>query len=428
METFDELYYTDPYAREFDAHVTSCTPTDDGFAIELDRTAFYPTGGGQPGDRGTIALADAAAAQAPATGEKDEATAADAESGSDGEAEPEPTLAHVREAVPGAEPGQVVHLTDAPLPVGAAVHGKLDWTWRRDNMEAHTGEHIVSGIVHRLYGYNNIGFHMGEKCIEVDFDGTLTPEQALDVERRANAAVRDNVKVKALLPSPAELEAMDYRSKKDHEGQIRVVVIDGVDSCACCGTHVSTSGQVGLIKILRIGTKKKKTRLELLCGRRALELCEERMDQLRDVSNFLSVADEEVPEAVRRLSGEKDELKHQLKAANRKAIEQEVATMPKQDGALVSYRDAADMDELRYLCECVMEKNVAPVVAALSPMEGSDGRINFAISSAELDLRPVCKELNKRLDGRGGGKPNMVQGSWATTRGQAEAALKELLA
>lgn len=422
METFDELYYTDPYAREFDAHVTSCTPTEDGFAIELDRTAFYPTGGGQPGDRGTIALADATLAPA------EDAGAAREDGEAEDKPEAEPAVAHVREAVPGAEAGTVVHLADAPLPVGAAVHGALDWTWRRDNMEAHTGEHIVSGIVHGLYGYENVGFHMGEKCIEVDFDGILTPEQALDVERRANAAVRDDVKVEALLPSPAELEAMDYRSKKDHEGQIRVVVIDGVDSCACCGTHVSTSGQVGLIKILRVSTKKKKTRLELLCGRRALELCEERMDQLRDVSNFLSVADEEVPEAVRRLSSEKDALKHQLKAANRNAIDHEVASTPHQDGPLVSYRDAADMDELRYLCERVTEGGVAPVVAALAPMDGSDGRINFAIASTTVDLRPICKELNRRLDGRGGGKPTMVQGSWATTREEAEAALREVLA
>lgn len=247
METFDELYYTDTYAREFDARVTSCEPAKGGFAIALDRTAFYPTGGGQPGDRGTLVPADAPA-PAPAAEGAQEGEAAPAEA---------PGTVHVREAVPGAEPGTVLHLADAPLAVGTAVHGALDWTWRRDNMEAHTGEHIVSGIVHALYGYENVGFHMGEKCIEVDFDGTLTPEQALDVERRANAAIRDDVPVRALLPTPAQLDAMDYRSKKEHDGQIRVVTIDGVDSCACCGTHVATTGQVGLVKILRVGTKKK---------------------------------------------------------------------------------------------------------------------------------------------------------------------------
>ena len=297
METFDELYYTKPYLREFDGKVVSCEAADGGFSIVLDQTAFYPTGGGQPGDRGTLCVG---------TGD-------------------DILVAHVREAVPGNGAGEVIHLTDVALPVGASVHGSLDWTWRRDNMEAHTGEHIVSGIVHALFGYNNVGFHMGERCIEVDFDGVLTPDDVLDVERRANAAIREDVSVEALLPSPAELAEMDYRSKKDHDGQIRVVRIDGVDSCACCGTHVSSTGQVGLIKILRTITKKKRTRLELLCGRRALEACKDAMAALRETSNFLTVADEEVPEAVQRLSAEKDDLKHQLKQAGRKQIDQYVA-------------------------------------------------------------------------------------------------------
>lgn len=399
METFDELYYREPYTRVFDATVTSCSPCDDGFAIELDQTAFYPTGGGQPGDRGTLTLGD-------------------------GE---DQVVAHVREAVPGEGGEGVAHLSDAPFPVGAHVRGALDWAWRRDNMEAHTGEHMVSGIVHALFGYDNVGFHMGERCIEVDFNGILTADQALEVERRANAAVREDVEVEALLPNPEQLEAMDYRSKKDHEGQIRVVRIAGVDSCACCGTHVATTGQVGLIKILRVGTKKKKTRLELLCGRRALELCEERMGQLRKVSNFLSVADEEVPEAVRRLSGEKDELKRQLKQSVRQQIDREVRAFEPEGGLLVRFEPNLDVEELRYLCERALERDDVATCAALSNVEGDAGRIAYVIAASETDLRPTCKELNRRLDGRGGGKPQMVQGSWATSREDAEAAIRDVL-
>lgn len=399
METFDELYYREPYTREFDATVTSCSPRDGDFAIELDQTAFYPTGGGQPGDRGTLTCGD-------------------------GE---DQIAAHVREAVPGEGGEDVLHLSDAPLPVGAHVHGALDWTWRRDNMEAHTGEHMVSGIVHALFGYDNVGFHMGERCIEVDFNGILTADQALEVERRANAAVREDVEVEALLPNPEQLEAMDYRSKKDHEGQIRVVRIAGVDSCACCGTHVATTGQVGLIKILRVGTKKKKTRLELLCGRRALELCEERMGQLREVSNFLSVADEEVPEAVQRLSGERDELKRQLKQSVRQRIDREVRAFEPEGGLLVRFEPSLDVEELRYLCERALERDDVATCAALSNVEGDAGRIAYVIAADETDLRPACKELNRRLGGRGGGKPQMVQGSWATSREDAEAAIKDVL-
>ena len=400
METFDELYYTKPYLREFDGKVVSCEAADGGFSIVLDQTAFYPTGGGQPGDRGTLCVG---------TGD-------------------DILVAHVREAVPGNGAGEVIHLTDVALPVGASVHGSLDWTWRRDNMEAHTGEHIVSGIVHALFGYNNVGFHMGERCIEVDFDGVLTPDDVLDVERRANAAIREDVSVEALLPSPAELAEMDYRSKKDHDGQIRVVRIDGVDSCACCGTHVSSTGQVGLIKILRTITKKKRTRLELLCGRRALEACEDAMAALRETSNFLTVADEEVPEAVQRLSAEKDDLKHQLKQAGRKQIDQYVETLSPEGSLAVCCLPGLDVDDLRYLCEQVIEKTEATVCAALSPAEGDASRLAYVMASAERDLRSACKELNARLGGRGGGKPNMVQGSWDASGADAEAAIREVLA
>ena len=220
---------------------------------------------------------------------------------------------------------------------------------------------------------------------------------------------------------------MDYRSKKDHDGQIRVVVVDGVDSCACCGTHVATTGQVGLVKILRVGTKKKKTRIELLCGRRALEACEDLTGRLRDTSNFLSVADEDVPDAVRRLSGEKDELKHLLKQANRKIIDQEVASFSPTGALLTCYRDGLDVDELRYLCERVLEQTTATTCAALSPAAAGDGRIAYVLASEDADLRAACKQLNGRLNGRGGGKPHMVQGSWAATRAEAEAAIAELL-
>ncbi|MDD5799720.1 MAG: DHHA1 domain-containing protein [Coriobacteriales bacterium] len=469
MQTFDELYYREPYTREFDATVTSCQPHGDGFAVQLDQTAFYPTGGGQPGDRGTLSYetegsntaeegttkatadepkngAEAANVEGDATAAADDATSEgnsveaatsktnpDEKSSDEAETNPNLAVAHVCEAVPAevdadGDGSGVLHLCDVAIPVGTRVHGVLDWTWRRDNMEAHTGEHVVSGIVHALFGYNNIGFHMGQRCIEVDFDGVLTEEDALDVERRANDAVRQDVPVEILLPTPQQLDAMDYRSKKAHEGQIRLVRIGSVDTCACCGTHVATTGQVGLIKVLRVNTKKKKSRLELLCGRRAFELVQERMSQLRDVSNFLSVGDEEVPEAVRRLSAEKDQLKHQLKQAMREKIADEVATLQADGGLLLHYEDGLEIDELRYLCECATQRDDVKTVVALSNVEGSADRVAFVMASDTVDLRPVCKQLNKQLNGRGGGKPQMVQGSWATTRDAAESAVRAALA
>lgn len=398
METFDELYYQQPYLREFDARVASCTQTGDGYEVVLDQTAFYPLGGGQPGDRGTLSY---------------------------GEGEDQ-VLARVSDTT-GGDGQAIVHHTDLPLPPGQLVHGVLDWTWRRDNMEAHTGEHIVSGIVHQLYGYENVGFHMGSKYIEVDFDGTLDAEQVLDVERRANAAVRANTAVSVAVPSPRDLESMDYRSKKALEGPVRIVSIAGVDRCACCGIHVATTGEVGLIKVVAIATKKKKTRLELLCGRRALLLCEDDLAELREISNFLSVGDDEALDAVRRLSAEKDDLKHELRQAHHRLIDAELASLPGQGRLLVRREEGLDIEEERYLCERAIERRLAEVCAVLSPFAGDAGRLNYVIASSDTDLRPVCKELNRRLAGRGGGKPHMVQGSFAASYADVESALREIL-
>lgn len=397
METFDELYYRQPGLREFDARVIACAPAEGGFDVTLDQTAFYPLGGGQPGDRGTLVFEDG-----------DEQVSARVSDTTGGDGQP------------------IVHHADRPVPVGSLVHGKLDWTWRRDNMEAHTGEHIVSGIVHGLYGYDNVGFHMGSRFIEVDFDGALDADQALDVERRANAAVRADLPVSALLPSPDELADLDYRSKRALEGPVRLVSIPDVDRCACCGLHVASTGEVGLIKIVNITTKRKRTRLELLCGRRALLLVEEDLAQLRETSNFLSVGDEETLDAVRRLAAERDDLKHQLRQAHHHAIDAELATLPAEGGLIVRHGQGLDVEERRYLCEQAVSGGLAEICAALSPVEGDPTRTNYVIASNTLDLRPACRELNRRLAGRGGGKPRMVQGSVAATPADTEAALRDI--
>lgn len=406
METFTELYYREPYTREFDAQVVACTQAANGFEIALDETAFYPLGGGQLGDRGTLTEGD--------------------------------LVVHVRDTVRTDD--VVLHLCDQPLPVGSRVHGSLDWTWRLDNMEAHTGEHVVSGIVHGLFGYNNVGFHMGQRCVEVDFDGVITEEQALDVEQRANAAVRQNIPITAWLPSPEELRTMDFRSKREIDGPVRVVSIAGVDTCACCGTHLATTGEVGLIKIVRVTTKKSRTRLELLCGRRALLAVENTQAWLRAVSNFLSVGDDEAAEAVSRLAAERDSYKHELKQATHQLINQRVAALEPGTSVLVFQERGLDAEARRYLCERVVETGVARICAVFAPSAAAapakkaetdaaarPPRSDYVIAANGPDLRPACKELNGRLNGRGGGKPQMVQGSFAATSEEIAAALHEVL-
>ncbi len=405
MEDFSELYYQTPCVRAFDAQVVACEAYKDGaFAVELSQTAFYPEGGGQPGDRGT--LANLAKPDDPAVKVTDTRKLGD----------------------------RTVCICCAALPLGARVHGVLDWCWRRDNMEAHTGEHIVSGLVHKAFGYDNIGFHMGTECIEVDFSGPIEPEQILEIEQRANEAVRADLPVRELLPGPGELAGMDYRSKKELAGQVRLVEIPGVDLCACCGTHVETTGQVGLIKVLGITSKKGGTRVEMLCGRRALLAYEDEMAQFRRIGTLLSAKPGEVADAAQRLWDEKLELKRQLAEAVRARLSLEIAALPEGRDLAVLVEPGLSIEDLRYVCNTALETGRAATCAALSPAgeapadSATAAKYNYVLASSSRDLRDVAKPLNERLGGRGGGRPEMVQGSYQANEDDIRAALAEILA
>lgn len=198
----ERIFYSDVYCRHFTAQVLSCQPRKKkGYEVVLDRTAFYPEGGGQPGDRGTL----------------NDVTVSDTQERGE----------------------EIIHLTDQPLEVGAAVTGRLDWPHRFSLMQNHSGEHIVSGIIHRRTGGNNVGFHMGSDTITVDLDVELTAAELAEIEAEANRAVWANGVTQIFHPTAAELKELDYRSKKELSGDVRIVTFPGADTCACCGTHVS---------------------------------------------------------------------------------------------------------------------------------------------------------------------------------------------
>ena len=231
MQPTEKLYEADAFTRRFTAAVLACEPVPGGWRAALDRTAFYPEGGGQPCDTGTLGGA----------------------------------------AVTGvhASGGVIWHTLDAPLPVGGRVEGELNWARRRDHMEQHTGEHILSGTLHRLFGAENVGFHIGQPAVRMDMDRPLTSAQLAEAETAANAAVRADAPVRAWYPEPGELAGLAYRSKKELDGPVRLVDAGGADLCACCGTHLGRTGQVGLIKILSAQNYKGGVRLAVACGARA---------------------------------------------------------------------------------------------------------------------------------------------------------------
>ena len=238
MDT-QRLYDGDSYCRSFEATVVDCRPAQQGYLIALDRTCFFPEGGGQYGDRGTLR---------PLTGGAPV------------------SIRHTHEA-----DGALWHEADTPLDPGTPVAGELDWPLRFARMQCHSGEHIASGLFHTLHGLDNVGFHLGDEEMTIDLSGPVTWAEVQEVERRANAVVARDLPVEVCYPDPAQLAGMEYRSKLDLTEHVRIVTIPGVDRCACCAPHVRRTGEVGLIHFLSMQNWKGGVRLRLLCGSRAVE-------------------------------------------------------------------------------------------------------------------------------------------------------------
>ena len=364
----EKLYYEDAYLHEFSAVVTACESGKDGFLIELDRTAFYPEGGGQPADTGRV-----------------------------GEA----VIRDVHE-----KEGRILHYADRALPVGERVSCAIDFEQRRRRMQNHSGEHVFSGTIHRLYGLNNVGFHMGADCMTVDFDGELTEEQLLRAETLANEAVRENLPIRVFFPEREELRQLSYRSKKELEGAVRLVEIPGVDLCACCAPHVRRTGEIGLIKLLSAERHRGGVRLELLCGLDALEDYRRRQAESGAVSRLLSVPKEQVARAVERQLEIQAGQKERIAALSLALAANLAEAQPETDGNLVVFDELLDEVALRELTNLLMLK--CRVAAVFSP--SGDGGWRYIIGSRSVDLRAGARDINAGISGRGGGSPGMIQG------------------
>ena len=372
------LYYEDAYCREFDARVTGCREGKRGWEVTLDQTAFYPEGGGQPADEGTM-----------------------------GEAK-------VLDVKEGGE--EVVHLCDRPLEPGSTVHGTLDWDRRFRFMQQHSGEHIFSGIVHRIFGYDNIGFHMGKDCVTVDFSGMLSEEDIAQVERAANEAVLADLEILEDYPSREELGGLDYRSKKELEGQVRIITIPGSDVCACCGTHVKRTGQIGPIKAVASEHYKTGIRISLQIGWKALEDYEEKHRNIKEISALLSAPPQETAEAVRKLQEQLQELKAANVALKQKQLDRLVEEVPEGTGRVIRFVEDLNPVEVRMLADRLAQK--ADFVAVFS---GNDGEgYKYVMCSASMDVAALGKKFNEALNGRGGGRNPMVQGSVMAERAKIE--------
>lgn len=365
-----KLFYEDSHKKEFDAVVCACQPYGDKYKVVLDRTAFFPEGGGQYGDTGEI------------DGVK---------------------IFDVHE-----KDGVVYHYADAPLEEGKKVHGRICFEERFEKMQQHTGEHIVSGIVHERFGYNNVGFHLGNNYCTLDFDGPITKEQLREIEQAANGAVFENLDVEVTYPSKEELREMEYRSKIEIEGQVRIVTVPGYDTCACCAPHVKKTGEIGLIKFVNMINYKGGERITMLCGYRALEDYSQKDESGKKISALLCAKEDEIADAALHLKEENGKLKGKLSSLEQKLIQYKAQEIEIGEGVVTVFDSEISGNSPRELMNQVLSRG-ASVCAVFAGTEGTGYR--YVIGSKECDVRPLCKKLNAAFEGRGGGKPEMVQGS-----------------
>ena len=368
MET-RKLYYEDCHLHEFSARVVSCEKSEKGWVVELDQTAFYPEGGGQAADTGTLGAS---------------------------------AVLHVYE-----QGERVLHLCGSPLEAGEVVEGRLDWPHRFDLMQQHTGEHIISGLIHSRYGHHNTGFHMGADVITIDFDGIVPPEDLPEIEAEANRAVWNDLPLKIWTPEPHELPNVFYRTKRELPWPVRIVQVPGVDSCACCGVHTARTGEVGLVKLLSAVRFRSGSRIEMLCGGRALALLSRSHEQNLLVSRAFSAKPSETGAAAEKMNELLGQQKARIAALETQIFES-IARRCAGKGDVLIFREGLDSVLVRRLADMAAE-HCGGTAAVFS---GSDpAGYSYCLVSRSADLRQLGREMNGALSGRGGGTREFQQGS-----------------
>ena len=379
-----KLYDLDAYATEFDAVVASCEKIEENkYAVILDETLFFPEEGGQSPDKGTI----------------NGISVLDVQIAKD----------------------VVTHTLEQPVQVGDKVHGIIDWKHRFSNMQQHSGEHIFSGLVHKRFGYDNVGFHLSDNIVTMDFNGVLTSDDVAEIEYAVNEVIIKNLPVEVSFPSKEELAALDYRSKIEIEGQVRIVTIPGVDVCACCAPHVKRTGEIGMLKVMTLQNYKGGVRISILCGFRALEAFREKSAVVNAISNTLTSNQEMLPDLVEKMKKSNQDLKYQLAEAKQKLIAVKMAEIPAEQEHVFLFENGLETPVVRN----AVNELVASHTGVCGIFVGSDEEgYNFIIGSGSRDCKEIAALLHEKVNARGGGSPQMIQGSVMAK----EEVLREVLA
>lgn len=358
-----KLYDMDSHLSEFSATVLSC---ENAVAV-LDKTAFFPEGGGQTSDTGYI----------------------------DG----------VRVNNVQIKDGVIYHYLEKDIESGKTVYCKLDWDERFRKMQNHSGEHIISGIVHSLYGYDNVGFHLSKTEMTMDFSGVLTREDLNKIELLANKAVWENVKFNCYYPE--NLENLEYRSKLDLTEDVRIVEIENYDRCACCAPHVNTSAEIGIIKILDFEKNKGGVRLWVKCGADALADYNLKYQSGLKISSLLCTEQGNIATAVERLVKNEGDLKFKITDLKRRLIAEKVKAFSDDSSITAEFESDMDIKELQLYADALYKK-AGGIRAVFS---GKENEYFFAIVGNEAPLQELFKQMKNNLNIRGGGRGSMVQGT-----------------
>ena len=370
----ERLYYSDSYIKKFDAIVVSCEKLEKGYKVVLDKTAFFPEGGGQKADTGFIG----------------ESKVTDVQESDD----------------------VIYHFVDKELNASTEYNCKLDWEQRFLRMQSHSGEHIVSGVVHSLYGYDNVGFHMEEDYVTVDFSGELTREQLDEVEEKTNRYIYDNIEIECFFPNEDEIENLDYRSKLDLKEGVRLVRIGEADLCACCAPHVKRTGEIGVVKILDFMRHRGGVRIVMKSGLKAVFDYREKYTSVYDVSVMLSSKQHEIASYVDKKIKENETLQRSFINFKMQIAENDKENLSYIGDTALFITSFYDSDMMRELANYGMTQKELCVILSGNEENG----FSYVAGSLNFDLMRFAKHFNSALNGRGGGRGTMIQGKVTATK------------
>jgi len=379
-KVYDEL----PYLTDTDAQLLAVLPIESDYYLLFDKTVFFPKEGGQSPDKGIISI-----------------------SGQDIEV----TDVHIQKA-DGIE--YIFHRVNASvgdfvcgLTSGASATMSIDWSHRYSNMQNHSGEHIFSGLVHKHFGYNNVGFHLSDNSVTMDYNGPLSPEDLAKLEYEANYVIRANFPILCDFPSKEKLESLEYRSKIELEGKVRIVTIPEVDVCACCAPHVFSTCEVGQLIIISSQNYKGGVRISILCGERAYAYIRENKAYLDDLSHKMALPYDKISKEIDKLYTEISGLKAEIFSYQRELLSYKLDKLPHSYADICITPGKTDSRVMRDTINDLKEDRPGYLMI----LSGTDSSYNYIMGSSDKDCRKVLKELQKELDIKGGGKPEMIQGS-----------------